>query len=67
MENPNDCKVTIGHDFNNSHNDEPTVLVSLITAKEIKIIAHIHGRDSEGILDLTSILLEHGYKIVKQN
>ena len=63
----NNCKIIISHNFNSNYNNESTISVGLITTKEIKNIAYIHGKNSEGILDLTSILLEHGYKIVKQD
>lgn len=62
-----DCKVIISHDFNYTHKDIATVIVTLVDTDGKKVIKTIHERDSEGCFDLTSVLQKNGYKIVHQN
>lgn len=63
----NECKVLIGHDFNYSHKDIATVIVTLVTIDGTKVIGTIQGENSTGCLDLTSVLQDNGYKVVCQN
>ena len=63
----NECKVLIGHDFNYSHEDMATVIVTLVTTDGTKVIETIQGENSTGCLDLTSVLQDNGYKVVHQN
>lgn len=62
-----ECKVIISHDFNYTYKDIATVIVALVDTDGTKVIKTIQGRDSEGCLDLTSVLQENGYKIVHHN
>ena len=65
--NQSDCKIFIGHDFNNTHKDYSAVAMVVTAEEGTVVVVTILGRDSEGVFDLTSALHDIGYRVIREN
>ena len=67
MKNSHDCKLIVSYEFNKNNKDISTVCISAIDENGMKVLRTLQGENCEGMTDLTEILLENGYKVIKVN